>query len=65
MNASRYCQQQTTWRHILVEPVSGENRKYLNGRKVHDIGYEHKSKRNGCREGLNLKRKLGMASGQV
>ena len=55
MNALRYCQRQTMQHHILVEPVSGERRKYLNGHKVHDIGYKCKSKRNVCERGSKSK----------
>ena len=64
-NTMRYCQQQTMRCRILVELVSREKRKYLNGRKVHNVGYERESRRNGCREGLNLKKKLEMASRQI
>jgi len=64
-NTIRYCWRQTMRHCRLVEPVSGERRKYLNGHEVHDIGYKCESKRNGCRGGLNLKKKPGMASGQI
>jgi len=64
-NAMRYCQRQTVRHCRLVELVSGERRKYLNGCEVHNIRYERESKRNGCRGGLNLKKKPGMASRQI
>ena len=64
-NAIRYCQQQTAWCCILVELVSGEKRKYLNGCKVHNVGYEHESKRNVATKNLSLKKKPEMASRQV
>ena len=58
-NALRYCWQQTVQCHILVELVSGEKRKYLNGRKVHDIRYECESKRNVCKRGSKSKEETG------
>jgi len=40
---------------ILVELVSREKRKYLNGHKVHNVGYERESMRNVCERGSKSK----------